>query len=116
MDLKGNDLQAIFEHGATLKNGILQVSKGIQMSYDETLPMEKRVNKLLIKGEAVDPKKSYRIVTNNFLADGGDGFLAFKNGTNKKNTQMPILETLVKYLKTFEPYKPKIEGREVKEK
>lgn len=116
MDLKGNDLQEIFEHGATLKNGILQVSKGVEMSYDETLPMEKRVKKLLIKGEAIDPKKSYRLVTNNFLADGGDGFLAFKNGTNKKNTQIPILETLVKFLKTFETYTPKIEGRVVKEK
>jgi 5'-nucleotidase / UDP-sugar diphosphatase len=116
MDLKGNDLQEIFEHGATLKNGILQVSKGIEMSYDETLPMEKRVKKLLNKGEAIDPKKSYRVVTNNFLADGGDGFLAFKNGTNKKNTQIPILETLVKYLKTFETFTPKIEGRVVKEK
>ena len=31
----------------------------------------------------LDPAATYRIVTNNFLADGGDAFTVFTEGTNR---------------------------------
>ena len=34
-----------------------------------------------LNGEPIDKTATYRIVTNNFLSDGGDGFPAFKGGT-----------------------------------
>lgn len=34
-------------------------------------------------GVAIDKGTSYRIVTNNFLSDGGDGFPAFTYGAGK---------------------------------
>ncbi len=34
-------------------------------------------------GVAIDKGTSYRIVTNNFLSDGGDGFPAFTKGAGK---------------------------------
>ena len=36
-----------------------------------------------LNGTPIDKAASYRIVTNNFLSDGGDGFPAFKSGTSK---------------------------------
>lgn len=114
IELNGNEIIDIFEHGATLKNGILQVSKGIEMQYSEDLPLDKRISKLSLNGIPLDPNKTYKIITNNFLADGGDGFLAFKKGHNKKNTGIPVLEILRNYLKTFTIYQPKIEGRVVR--
>jgi 2',3'-cyclic-nucleotide 2'-phosphodiesterase (5'-nucleotidase family) len=109
--MKGKDLKELFEHGAGLTNGILQASKNVEMTYDESLLIGKRVTKLKIKGESIDDDKTYKVLTSNFLADGGDGFLMFKQNSYYKNTGIQILDSMVKYLQTFETYEPKIEGR-----
>ena len=36
-----------------------------------------------LNGDPLDPAATYRIVTNNFLADGGDAFTVFTEGTNR---------------------------------
>jgi hypothetical protein len=45
------------------------------------------------------------------MADGGDGYFAFKKATQRKNTQEFILDAMAKYLKTFKVYSPSLEGR-----
>ena len=60
-----------------------------------------------IGGAALDPAASYRITTNNFLADGGDNFPSLKAGTNR--TTLPEgfdIDSLVRYLE------PTIHGRD----
>lgn len=111
LEMKGSDLRRIFEHGARLTNGILQASKGVEMAYDERKPMGSRVTEIKIKGAPLDDNKTYKVLTSNFLADGGDGFLDFKKTLSYKNTGTQILDAMIKYLKRFETYTPKIEGR-----
>jgi 2',3'-cyclic-nucleotide 2'-phosphodiesterase (5'-nucleotidase family) len=111
LEMKGSDLRAIFEHGADLTNGILQASKGVEMAYDESKPAGSRVTEIKIKGAVLDDNKTYKVLTSNFLADGGDGFLDFKKTFSYKNTGVQILDAMVKYLKKHETYTPKIEGR-----
>ena len=81
------------------------------MTYDENKPIGKRVVKINIKGAPLDDDKTYKVLTSNFLADGGDGFLMFKQTLSYKNTGTQILDAMIKYLKTFDTYTPKIEGR-----
>ena len=54
-----------------------------------------------------DGSTTYRIVTNNFLADGGDNFLAFKNGTNRYFGGLDI-DGFAKYMAKpgVSPYNP----------
>ena len=111
LEVKGSDVRAMFEHGAALSNGILQASKGIEMSYDESKPIGNRVVSARINGVPLDDNRSYKVLTSNFLADGGDGFLMFKNVTSYKNTGVALLHGMIEYMKTFETYEPKIEGR-----
>ena len=111
LQMKGVDMRAIFEHGAGLTNGILQVSKGVEVVYDESKPIGKRIVKCNINGVPLDDAKTYRVLTSNFLADGGDGFLVFKKTLSYKNTGIEILDTMVKYLKKFKTFDQKIEGR-----
>ena len=111
LDMKGSDLRAMFEHGAGLTNGILQASKGVEMVYDESRPTGIRVVKCLIKGLPLDDRKTYKVITSNFLADGGDGFLIFKRALSYKNTRVEILDSIIRYLKRFATYDPRIEGR-----
>ncbi|MFC6062861.1 bifunctional metallophosphatase/5'-nucleotidase [Streptomyces ochraceiscleroticus] len=64
---------------------ILQVSKGFTYTLDMTKSGADRVVKDSVKlnGEPIDPAKTYRVSLNEFLAGGGDGFAAFKDGTDK---------------------------------
>ncbi len=111
LEMKGSDMRAIFEHGAGLTNGILQVSKGVEMVYDEGKPVGSRIKTLKIKGVPLDDNKIYKVLTSNFLADGGDGFLTFKKNLSYKNTGVEMLQAMIKYLKKSETYQPKVEGR-----
>ena len=58
------------------------------------------VSGVTIGGVALNPAASYRITTNNFLADGGDGFPSLTAGTNR--TTLPEgrfdIDSLVDYL------------------
>lgn len=111
LEMKGSDMRAIFEHGAGLTNGILQVSKGVEVVYDESKPIGKRIVECNIRGVPLDDNKTYKVLTSNFLADGGDGFLTFKKTLTYKNTGIEMLQAMIKYLKKFETFTPKIEGR-----
>jgi 5'-nucleotidase / UDP-sugar diphosphatase len=111
LEIKGNDMRNIFEHGAGLTNGILQVSRGVEMVYDESKPIGSRIVKCSIKGVPLDDSKTYKVLTSNFLADGGDGFLVFKKTLLYKNSGIEMLQVMTKYLKQFQTFSPKIEGR-----
>ena len=61
---------------------ILQVSKGFAYAWDGAKPYGEHViaERMSLNGQRIDPAKSYRVTVNNYLAVGGDGFAAFKQG------------------------------------
>jgi 5'-nucleotidase len=71
--------------GAAEKVNILQVSADFAYTWDASKPIGSRidVSSVLLGGVALDPAATYRVTMNNFLADGGDGFSAFKAGTDR---------------------------------
>ncbi|MBP9663028.1 MAG: bifunctional metallophosphatase/5'-nucleotidase [Pyrinomonadaceae bacterium] len=111
LEMKGSDMRTVFEHAAGLTNGILQVSKGVEFVYDESKPVGSRIVKCNIKGVPLDDNRIYNVLTSNYLADGGDGFLAFKRTRSYKNTGVEMVQSMVTYLKKFDAYHPKLEGR-----
>ncbi|WP_405979534.1 bifunctional metallophosphatase/5'-nucleotidase [Streptomyces sp. NBC_00158] len=64
---------------------ILQVSKGFTYTLDMTKAGADRivVDSVKLNGAAIDPAKTYRVVMNEFLAGGGDGFTVLKEHKNK---------------------------------
>jgi 2',3'-cyclic-nucleotide 2'-phosphodiesterase (5'-nucleotidase family) len=110
-DIKGSDVKKLLEHGASLTNGILQVSKGMKMTYDENKPVGQRIIKATLNEKPVDDNKTYKVATSNFVADGGDGFIEFKNASLVKRTGIEILQIMSSYLKASPTYVPFTEGR-----
>ena len=49
-------------------------------------------------GEPLDRDEVYRVVTNNFLAGGQDGWTTFADGTNRWNTYYDMQEGFVEYI------------------
>ena len=86
MDLTGKQLRSLMEHGASLTNGVLQVSKGLEMKYDSSKPIGQRVAELTLNGKPIEDATVYHIATQSFLADGGDGFTTFTEGKSRNTT------------------------------
>jgi 5'-nucleotidase len=65
---------------------ILQVSKGFKYAWDGSRAYGERVvaDRMSLNGQPIDPALSYRVTVNNYLAAGGDGFSALKEGTARR--------------------------------
>lgn len=63
---------------------ILQVSRGFSYAWDASKPFGEHVDagSIRLNDVAIDPARTYRVTVNNYLALGGDGFAAFKDGTD----------------------------------
>jgi 5'-nucleotidase len=106
MDLKGSDIYALLTQQVTGLNAsakkTLQVSNGFSYTMTSSGPVAGSVQ---LGGVPIDMNATYRIVTNNFLSDGGDNFGAFRNGTNKYFGGLDI-DAFANYLTAKSPYTP----------
>jgi 5'-nucleotidase len=77
---------------------IMQVA-GLSYSFSTSRPPGQRVNRASIRiaGEALDPARSYRIVSNDFVWNGGDAFTAATEGTDPVDLGADV-DVLVAYL------------------
>ncbi len=69
---------------------------GLTYEYDPTT--QTVTNVVLDSGKAFDSAATYKVVTNSFLASGGDNFHAFEGGVNVKDTGLIDLATFSDYL------------------
>ncbi len=104
MDMTGAQIRALLENqwmGASGGHSMLQVSRSFYYKWDHARPEGQRVvaGSMRIDGVPVDDNKTYRIVANNFLAEGGDGYPVFKQAANKVDTQIVDLDAFLAYLK-----------------
>ncbi len=104
MDLTGAQLRRVLEQQwdrpAASSPTILQVSQGLSYQWDEKRPLGSRIvpGSLKFMGAPVDDAKTYRVVANNFLAEGGDNIPEFAKGTNRVDTQLVDLDALSDYI------------------
>jgi 2',3'-cyclic-nucleotide 2'-phosphodiesterase (5'-nucleotidase family) len=110
-DLKGEAILKLLEHGAGLTNGILQMSKGTKLIYDERKPIGQRVIEFTYRGLPLEKDKIYKVATSNFVADGGDGFMEFKYASHQRRTGEEIVQAMANYLRKRGTYQPQVEGR-----
>jgi 5'-nucleotidase len=106
MTLTGAQLRALLEqqwHAAdeAPNRGQLQVSASLHYRWDASRPIGQRVlpDSLTVDGKPVADAVSYRIVTNNFLAEGGDRFGVFAQGGARVDTGIRDIDSLGAYLK-----------------
>jgi 5'-nucleotidase len=85
---------------------ILQVSASLTYSYDSTRALGDKVSNLTLNGVPIDPAGSYRVTTNDFLANGGDGFTRLTAGTSRTTAPGFDVDALVSYLGAGAPVAP----------
>ena len=109
LDLDGGALKAALEQGFSLEAGMAQVS-GMKARYDLSRPVGSRLISLEIGGQAVDDHRRYRVTTNSFLAEGGDGYAAFRQG--RIVARDPVLSDVVTdHIRRVQVVEPPAPGR-----
>jgi 5'-nucleotidase len=109
--LTGAQLKDVFEQQFTGYKGqttdkVLQVSAGLTYSWSAGAPLGSKVSDLKLNGTPVDPAASYRVSTNDFLANGGDGFSTLTAATNRATAPGFDVDALVAYLGAGAPVAP----------
>lgn len=111
LDVTGAELRAALEHGAG-RGGMLHVSRGFRYVMDPSRPDGQRVIEVSLNGVAIDPARVYRIVTNSFVAGGGDAHVILRDATGfRYDSGIMDVEALIQYMKANTPTDPVLEGR-----
>ncbi|CAA6606002.1 putative 5'-nucleotidase [Rhodospirillaceae bacterium LM-1] len=116
IEVTGSDLLAALEAGvakAPAKAGRFPQVSGIGFSYNLAAEPGKRLRNVKVAGKPIVSTARYRLATNSYLADGGDGYAALKKGRMLVDRMSaPILTTLViDYLAKAGAVSASVEGR-----
>ena len=99
LTLTGSRLQSLFDYMGSIKPGegaFPQVSDGVRF----TLNFEKeKCENIRINGRPIDPLKTYGIVTNSYLAKGGDGYGIFLEAIDQFDASTFQRDALIAYIK-----------------
>jgi 5'-nucleotidase len=83
IEVTGTVLRQALEHGVsrsaeeTGPGRFPQVS-GMQYAFDVCRPVGDRIVRVTVNGQPLDPKRTYTLATNSYMAAGGDGYTMFK--------------------------------------
>ncbi len=117
--IKGDGIREALENGLSKleeAGGRFPQVAGLKYSFDRSKPVGSRVVSVEVKDGAaygpLDPAKTYSLVTNNYMRNGGDGYDVFKTKGENAYDYGPGLETvLADYLAAHQPFKPYTDGR-----
>jgi 5'-nucleotidase / UDP-sugar diphosphatase len=109
LNLTGEQVMQVLNYAATVKPGagaFLHVG-GLKWTLNRKAGAAEKV----MAGDApLDLKKTYKVVTNNFMAAGGDGYAALKD-LPKYDTNFVDADALKEYIGKLGKVEPKVEGR-----
>ena len=118
IEVTGKELMAALEHGVDLfpdEAGHFPHVSGMTYKFDPAKPVGSRIHSVMVKGQALDTSKTYKLVTNDFMADGGDGYTMFKGKTFVAEGGL-LSDVLIQYFEKMKEVNPGLEGRIVAEK
>lgn len=109
--MKGAEIVATLEHGFGTYpgwGGFPHVS-GIKYKFNPDRPTSQRILEVLYRDEPINPEATFIVVTNGFLAAGGDGIEMLEKEIIEGSG--PVEEILTTHLREKETVVPELEGR-----
>jgi 2',3'-cyclic-nucleotide 2'-phosphodiesterase (5'-nucleotidase family) len=109
---------------AALENGVSQVEEfagrfpqvvGLRFTWDANAEAGSRIVSVDVKTPGgyspIEPSTVYRVVINDFMYRGGDGYTVFQEGTDFINLDFIGYDVLAEYISDHSPLSPQIKGR-----
>jgi 5'-nucleotidase len=109
---------------AALENGVSQIEEaagrfpqvaGLKFTFDPAQPAGSRVSDVMVgAGEdwvPLDPAAVYKLVSNNYIRRGGDGYRMFIDAANAYDFGPDLADVTAEYLAKIGPFTPATDGR-----
>lgn len=91
----------------------LGLSDNVSYTYNPDLEAGSRITSVTIDGAPLDPAEEYRIGTVSFLAQGGDNFTVFQQGTDVRDSGLVDRDAWISYIEQNSPLIPSFDRRSV---
>ncbi|NJC21182.1 5'-nucleotidase [Arthrobacter pigmenti] len=91
----------------------LGLSDNVTYTYNPDLAAGSRITSVTIDGAPLDPARDYRIGTVSFLAQGGDNFTVFREGTDVRDSGLVDRDAWINYIQENSPLSPSFDRRGV---
>lgn len=105
--LKGADVQNLVD--------FIAAANGEPVARLKMKIVDKKAVDVLINGKAFDASKTYKVLTTDYIAGGGDNVQSFKNPIDKKVLGLKVRDALINYVKELEAtgktISPRLDGR-----
>ncbi len=116
LQVRGAALKQALEQGfagAENEVGRFPQVSGLKVRADVTKPEGRRVISVVVNGAKLRANRTYRLVTNDYLAGGGDGYTALKPAkilVGERDADL-VANVVIAYLRAKATVAPKFEGR-----
>jgi len=107
--MTGEQIMQVLDMAVAVKPGagaFLHVS-GLKWTLNRTTGKAENV---MVGDAQLDPQKTYKAVTNNFMATGGDGYVPF-TALPQYDSGFVLADALMEYIKNAGNVEPKVDGR-----
>lgn len=103
-----------------LENGASQMEEGAGrfpqvagMSFTVTPANEagSRISDVMVAGAPIDPAATYRVVSNNYVRNGGDGYKMFRSAANVYDFGPDLADVTAEYMAAQGGFTPYLDGR-----
>lgn len=116
LEVKGSDILAALENGVSQVEdgaGRFPHVSGMTVDVDLSKPAGSRVEKVMVGDKALELGASYKLATNDYMARGGDGYSALRNGKVLLGDLDGKLmaNDVMAYVRKMGSVSPKVEGR-----
>lgn len=107
MELQGRQIKELLKQALSnkMQHGMIQLS-GIKVNYKIEKSKLAFVSIIKDDGKKIEDDIYYSVVTNSFLAKGGDGLYIFLGGKNRKDTGILLRDAVTEHIKKISPLKP----------
>jgi len=119
-----NTLSTFYVSGQTvvdaLENGVSQMEEGagrfpqvagMTFTVDPAAAAGARISDVRVGGAPIDLAKTYGVVSNNYVRNGGDGYKMFVNAENVYDFGPDLADVTAEYMVKTGPYTPYKDGR-----
>lgn len=103
LELKGSDVRILAD--------FIAETHGQPVGNVEMLIKDKKVQSFKIAGQEIDPKKTYKLVTYDFIANGGDLVRGISSPTYRLTTSERVREGLIDYVKELTKAGKQVESK-----
>jgi 5'-nucleotidase len=113
-EVTGETIVAALENGVSkLEDGAGRFPQVAGMSYvvDASKPAGERISDVMVAGAPIDLNKTYGVVSNNYVRNGGDGYKMFKSAANAYDFGPDLADVTAEYMAKMGPVKPMLDGR-----